>query len=300
MKIPSKLVLLLCLVAATFVHAEDRASGEALADQEWQTQVQNLMPIGERVAKLMQDPNDPLARQEMYRMLYAGISLGTIARFLGEREHPDFWPMLTMAHPFWAPNPDNVYYLAPIDANGVYRVTGFRGTVPIVDMQIGAGTVIPDGTGSLGPTQDNYDLDALHIGAKGEFDFILSRERPVNHQGDWLPLRAETTYLLIRQIALDWINEVDARFAIERLDTPAIKPRQTAAQIDEDLQAVASWTEQWANVGIGWVNKNRARGLTNTISVGDQCGRWYLEADVHRGHVSARTGRGAAARVRGA
>jgi hypothetical protein len=267
MKTVLNAVLSLCFLASAYAFSQDRTADEALIKKEWEAHVQTLMPIGERVAKLMPAIDDPQLRQEMYRMIYAGMSVGYMGRFLGERDHPDFWPMLTMAHPFWAPNPDNVYYLAPIESDGVYRITGFRGTVPIVDMQTGGGTIIPDGTGNLGPTFDNFDLDTLHIGANGAFDFIMSRERPADYQGDWLQLREETTYLLVRQIALDWINDIDARFAIERLDTPAIKPRQSAAEIDEDLKSVASWGELWANVGLAWVEKNRARGLRNAISV---------------------------------
>ena len=269
MKYFMKFMLPLCLAAAQSAVADERLDGEALVKLEWQAQVQNLMPIGERLAKLMPDLNDPQLRREMYRMIYAGISIGYFGRFLGDRDHPDFWPMLTMAHPFWAPNPDNVYYLAPIDSAGIYHLTGFRGTVPIVDLQTGAGTVIPDGTGKLGPTFDNYDLDTLHISRKGEFDFVLSRVRPADYTGDWLAMNEQTTYILIRQIANDWINEIDARFAIERLDRPAIKPRQSAAEIDENLIAVASWAEIWPSVGLNWVNRNRARDLTNKVTVND-------------------------------
>jgi hypothetical protein len=44
--------------------------------------------------------------------------------------------------------------------------------------------------------------------------------------------------LLVRQFAYDWGGEVDARFAIERLDVPALKPRLTVAEIHSRLQNV--------------------------------------------------------------
>lgn len=241
---------------------------EATADQEWQAYIDNLRPMGRNVAALMHDPEDPLLRQEVYRMLFAGLSVGYMGRFLGTEENPDLWPMLTMASHFWAPNPDNVYYLAPIDPRGTYRLSGNRGTVRIVDIQLGAGDVIPQGTGSLGPVLANHELDALHIEKDGTFSILLSAQKPADHTGNWLKLDDTVSYLLIRQIAYDWVKEVDGRFAIERLDTPAIKPRLSAEEIETNLKLVGTWAENWGKVGPAWVNKYWDEGLVNKLKVG--------------------------------
>src|SRR5690606_31009744 len=106
-------------------------------------------------------------------------------------------------------------------------------------------------------------------------------------------------YLLIRQLSYDWLNEVDARFAIERLDRPAAKPRQTAEQIKAALDGIPGWTERWVKLGIGpaeaeqmdwktaWgvANADRITLIDFTNDQGGRgaqkyiCGRFELEED---------------------
>jgi hypothetical protein len=88
------------------------------------------------------------------------------------------------------------------------------------------------------PGFNNYDADSLTFGADGAFEVIFSAERPAGWTGDWRFLHPEATTLLIRQFAYDWGVEEDARFAIERLDVSALKPRLTAAEIDARLDNV--------------------------------------------------------------
>ncbi len=53
---------------------------------------------------------------------------------------------------------------------------------------------------------------------------------------DWRTLPPQSNYLLVRQIAYDWVQEVDGRIAIERLDRPAAKPRDSAAEREAALR----------------------------------------------------------------
>lgn len=83
------------------------------------------------------------------------------------------------------------------------------------------------------------------------FEFVLSAKRPEGYTGDWRELPKNSDYLLVRQLAYDWVNEVDARLAVERLDRRAAKPRQTAEEIEAALKFIPEWTERWVKMGIG-------------------------------------------------
>jgi hypothetical protein len=136
--------------------------------------------------------------------------------------------------------------------------------------------VLIHGTGGLGPSLVNDDLDKFHIGKDGSFSFIVSRERPAGYKGDWMEMKEKASYFLVRQIADDWLHQVDARFAIERLDRPAIRPRQSAEEIEANLRAIPSWTEKWSAIGPKWVDKYRARGQINKVTIGDVAGEGGL------------------------
>ena len=58
---------------------------------------------------------------------------------------------------------DNVYLSTPVAADGVYRITGYRGTRHIVDMSVVGGTLTPFGIGKLGPAFASYDIDKLKL-----------------------------------------------------------------------------------------------------------------------------------------
>ena len=65
-------------------------------------------------------------------------------------DHPDFWPVFNEAYNFWFPNPDDSCYATPVDATGIYKISGYRGTVHLVDFEIAGGTLLPTGAGTLG------------------------------------------------------------------------------------------------------------------------------------------------------
>lgn len=253
---------------AAMLLASSTATADAPAD-EWSAYVQRLDPIGAKVVTQMADKDDSLLRHEMYKQLFAAVSVAWMGLFLGDNDHPDFWPIFNAAHNFGVPNPDAAYYLAPLSDQGVYRISGYRGTVRLVDLQIGGGMFYPKGDGPLGQTYANYDLDQLHIGDNGYFEVVLSPEKPEGHTGDWWKLPAGSTHVLLRQLAYDWGAEVDARLAIERLDTPAIRPRLTEEELRENLNQIATWVENWASTTTRIAHSYEARGLVNRVATRD-------------------------------
>jgi hypothetical protein len=243
-----------------------------VAGQEWRSYLDRLMPLGEKMASLMLQPGDSHLRRELYRGIFSQLAAGHLALLLADPQHPDFWPFVTPAFTFAGGNPDHDYYVTPVEDAGVYRITGFRGTVKRVDIQIGTGTFFTHGTldaNKLGLTLANYDFDTLTIGPDGALEVIISRERPVGYTGDWWLLRPGATYLLLRQTSHDWINEVDGRFAIERLDRAAAKPRPTEAQLEAALHGLAAWTEGTVGLSLVFAREIRREQGVNRVAYKD-------------------------------
>jgi hypothetical protein len=240
-----------------------------LAAGEWHPLVDPLGSIAERMVARMDDPGDEQLRQELYRVLYATVSYAYSASFSADARYPDFGPVFNKVHNFWATNPDDTYTTTPVEGGGVYRISGFRGSVRIVKFSLGGGRMFPYGEGRKpGAILVDYDIDGLKIGDDGSFDVLLSAERPAGYGGDWWALPAEATYILIRQIAYDWIQEVDGRFTIDRLDTPAIKPRASGDHTRAQLAKIPAWVENWTNFMFDFYqNMYHSKALVNKAIV---------------------------------
>ena len=257
------------LISTTNVFAADASPDATAINKEWQTYVEPFMSIGERVAPIITDPADPRQRLEMYKQVFMTTSMAYLAMFGGDPDHPDFWPVFNNSYGLGSANPDDAYYMAPIDGKGVYKISGYRGTVRLIDFQIGSGQFYPRGLGGMMPTLNNYDADSLHVKKDGAFEVVLSAERPKGYKGDWWKLDPRSTYVFVRQIAYDWLKEVDGRFGIERLDSPAIRPRATAQKLDEDLRQIAVAAETWVKVPTGRLKSYTPDGLINKVVVRD-------------------------------
>jgi hypothetical protein len=212
---------------------------------EWASYIEPLLPLAEQLSGYVLHPDDAQLRHEFYRALVCELAAGYFGRLYADARHPDFWPFTTQAFNGYLNNPDDDYYVTPVEDDGIYRISGFRGTVKTIDFQTGKGAFMVTGVQdelNLGVTLANYDLDEdAHIADDGSFDVILSRERPADWTGDWWELHEGATNILNRQISYDWIGEVDGRYGIERLDVPAAKPRPTAEQLAERLRGLAPW-----------------------------------------------------------
>ncbi len=233
----------------------DQALGQAMLNtvsSEWRSFIEPLQSIVEEVAPLVNDLEDPQLRHEMYQFLYSHISMGYIGVAHADPRYPEFWPFITNVFNTVDPNPDDMYYLTPIDGSGTYRISGYRGSVNIVDICTGGGSQLIRGGGSWGQAYANYDADDLNLQKDGYFEVLLSQERPAGHTGDWWELHPETTNINVRLIASNWA-ETDARLSIERLDTPAIKPRPTPEEVQDNLKQVAVWARNWAKASIQWI-----------------------------------------------
>jgi hypothetical protein len=249
------------------------ADAASLIGSEWSSHIEPLLPLAERLSGYVSDPHDPQMRQEFYRALVIEIAAAYFGLVYADARHPDFWPFTTQAFNAFLNNPDDDYYATPVDDDGVYRISGFRGTVKTVDFQVGKGAFLVTGVtdeDNLGKTLANYDLDEhASIADDGSFDVVLSRERPKDWDGDWWELGEGATNILNRQISYDWVNEVDGRYGIERLDVPAVKPRPTAEELEDRLGRLADWIEGTMRATCGFVAAIRANLGVNKLDYWD-------------------------------
>lgn len=260
----------------------------------WKELMRELEPIGDAAAdRLLREPDDPLARAEMFRYLHELMSQAFFALQYQDPKYPDFWPMFNLAWGYGFANPDDCYYQAALEDSGVYRIAGIRGSVHMVDFEIGSGDFVPYGKGQLGRSLSHYDLDHdVRLDADGRFEVILSAQRPSGWHGDWWKLEPGATFVWVRQRAYDWIKEVDGRFSIERLDLPAARPRDTVERVADGLRQLPKWTAAWPEFMPGsflkrlydqqWINRVGLLNLGDLGGVADQAywqGIFDLEPD---------------------
>lgn len=230
----------------------DRADWGRYADL-LKTAAQRLQPPGL--------PPDP----ELHRQFAMNLAQGYFLLFQSTPDHPEFSPFENSV--FLAqPNPDAVYYYAPVDGAGTYRVTGERGDAPVLGFAIGNRIIGMDPAPGQG--LGNFDADDLDIGPDGRFELVFSTERPAGHAGNWLPLHPEADFILVRQFSYDWGRERDARLAIERLDAPLLKPRLDAAGIDARLEHLfGGYFANLSGICRAAVDKCRQDGFVNRMRI---------------------------------
>jgi hypothetical protein len=190
------------------------------------------------------------------------FSQGYLNYLYNDPEYPDWVPGYNTALNLLAPVPDFVYQVCLIEGGGTYRITGHRGTTRFVDLTIFSS--LPN-LGGSGPVLGRVSLDSLPPSSDGGIDLLLSPSRPTGYTGHWVELDARARRLQVRHAAYDWLNEVDARLTIERLDRSAGRPRQSAADIAHKLEALSIWTEKSVMWGIRQIAAQRERGMINRL-----------------------------------
>src|SRR5438034_10375394 len=79
---------------------------------------------------------DPALRLDYHRHLTMLLSQGYVQTFSTRVEGPDLVPHTGALFPWGAPNHDTLYTFAPIDAEGVYRISGRKGDETISSVML--------------------------------------------------------------------------------------------------------------------------------------------------------------------
>ena len=219
-------------------------TGTPHALPSWADQMRALEGVGDDlIAKWRPDGATEVERQDMYKLALSILACGYLCRVYTDARRPVFMPLWNYAFNQGGPDPDYVYTTMEVDPNGVYRLSGYRGTTRFVEItQQEMDMLNPSLMQQAGtPLQVTNDLDELALDEDGYFSVVLSAQRPQGYDGDWWRLDARTHRLLMRHCSCDWNREIDARVAVNRLDDGGAD--MTPAEIARRFSDMAAWIQ---------------------------------------------------------
>ena len=202
-------------------------------------------------------PGDPLTEAEGIRYLIRLLRFGTV-NFLENFDHsrPEvldpFNP--SMKCKIGADNPDNIYQRVNLSGAYTYRISGTRGTVPLVTFASKANKLHIDGTFA---STGELHMDDIPVDEEGRFSFVVSKERP--QSGAWLPTSDETTNLLCRQSFQDRTNEAAADFDIEVVGAAAPPSPLDPVRFEQQVRMATSFVSGTAKKFADWTKMFMAR-----------------------------------------
>ena len=229
-------------LVTNLLKAEQWAHGtaaELLDGSAWQRFTQRLAQLADRI-QAAHAPNTPIDRADGYRYLCMLLrNAFDVAIEDIDPDRPKFeW--LTRRNKMGWDCPDALYAHVAIRDDATYRITGRRGTVHFLGLQLMAGI----------RSLHNSHADEWQIPADGSFEIIVS---PTRHDGNWIPLERAAETIWMRQFFYDWQREQPASLWIDRIDDgPRAQPhgRLDPGFMARRLDAVATNVE--TNVDL-WV-----------------------------------------------
>lgn len=218
---------------------------------EWRAMLDQLGPVAENLIAHWERPEpNPEERQDLERLTLSSLAGAWLSHVSRDVSQPTFAPLWNMWLNMGGPNPDYSYRVADIDPKGTYRLSGYRGTCRFVEIAQSAWEMMLPRTAGHPTGGDNskprplplpfHDFDSLSIADNGWFSVILSPERPEGYDGDWWQTDPRCIKLMMRSCSCDWVNEIDARVAIVRLDRNEPMSRE---ELSRRMGNVAAWTE---------------------------------------------------------
>jgi hypothetical protein len=223
--------------------------------------LQYLRPLEEAVNEIANTwrPDDPKYRADIYRQIMMQLSYGYFAFFHADPEHPDWAPLWNPVYTL-QPNPDDIYLYCPISSDYRYRISGNRGTVKMltIDTQLSLAGM-PWENDTTGAYYHDIDDGDLRIDANGDFELLLSTERPSGYDGNWLKIETGARVLMTRYRSYDWEHEIDPVMSIECLDPAGAKKRLSPDEILQRLDEMACMPVRATRLFYGMQNavKNR-------------------------------------------
>jgi hypothetical protein len=223
------------------------ASSRVLSGKSWEDFCDALKAAGETILR-PETPASELDRAEGWRYL-TRLTRAALERML-EFADPDFPVFYALSHEtikIGSDNPDNTYRNCIVDGTKEYRVTGTRGTAPVMTFGTKAERYAIDGTQA-----STGELDSKHmaIAPDGSFEVILSAKP---QPGNWLKLEADSSMLIVRETHFDRKAEVPATMTIQQIGGPAKPSPLTAEQLDTGLASAAAFVHGTAKAFADWM-----------------------------------------------
>ncbi|MBT4521397.1 MAG: DUF1214 domain-containing protein [Halieaceae bacterium] len=226
-----------------------------LTGDPWDTFCDTLRQAG----KAMRDANasdDELAIAEGYRYLMRMIRVGfELTHEYGDPQFPTLTTMIDSVTSYEGAGSDARYLHAFIDGTQTYRISGTRGTAPLIEIGVYTGKVGFNDTASV--TRSITEEDLI-VDDDGSIDIVLS---PNQHDGNWLATDQYSRYLMIRQYSHDWSRTTRGMLTIER-EGGGKRGAPGLAQINDDMHRTAEFVSRQARF---WGGLSR-HGLNSSIN----------------------------------
>ena len=226
-------------------------------------------------------PKNALDQAEGLR--YLSRLTRTALNMIVDSSDPDFPRLFLLcddAIKIGADNPDNIYQQVVVRGDRDYRIWGKRGTVPYLSIGSKANRYATDGTMQ---STGEIEFADVELGPDGSFEIIASATKK---PGNWLPLAADSTLLIIRQTFEDKATQIPAEINVERIGGPPAKALLTPKAITEQLNATAAWVGGTVNTFADWSEWFRTQ--PNRIYDGKDQSTWYRaggDPKIWYGHI---------------
>lgn len=236
------------------------------AIEGWDVMVDGLRDLPRQMLARLpaEQQSDPQVRQEVARLALEALGSVTIDTLGGDADFPAFLPTIGQVLNVGQPNADTIYRAARIAPDGVYRLTGTRGSLN----QAVIGQVVPRNA-ETGSGRAHLDINALPVDGADRFSVIISAARPDGYTGEWWELRPAANRLLLRMVAYDWASEVSPTLALERLDRPMTRGRVPASVLEQRLRAMPVAMGFLGPMFVDHVEQVRAEGYVHRFKVPD-------------------------------
>lgn len=176
---------------------------------------------------------------------------------------PSFYQASHATAKIGADNPDNFYQNATVSAAYSYRISGKRGSVPILSFGTKANRYAVDG--SMASTGE-LDIRDVAVGHDGSFEIIVSKEQK---PGNWLPLEDDSSILIVRQTFFDKSSEAPADVYIETIGGPEKPAPLTLEALDSALKKTPAFIGGTSLIFMQWAELFR-RENKNALNTTDQ------------------------------
>lgn len=192
-------------------------------------------------------PATAFDRAEGWRCLsrFTRLGLEMMLEF-ADPDFPVFYAASDERIKVFLPNPDNQYANATIAGDRSYRIHGHRGGAPYLSFGTKANRYATDGT--MASTGEIEAAD-MAFDADGRFELIVSAEP---QPGNWLPMAADSSMVIVRETFLDRARERPAQFAIERLGAPGAPAPLDAGRLERGLRGAAAFVQGTMQLVTDW------------------------------------------------
>ena len=201
-------------LVTNILKAEHWAQGtaeELLDGSAWRRFTERLGQLAERI-QAAHTPATPIDRADGYRYLSMLVrNAFDVAIEDIDPDRPRFnW--LTRRNKMGWDCPDALYAYVAIRDDATYRISGRRGNVHFLGLQVMSGI----------RSLHNGHADEWHLAPDGSFEIVVS---PTRHDGNWIPLESGADTIWMRQFFYDWEREEPASLWIDRIDDgPRVQP----------------------------------------------------------------------------